>query len=486
MEKILTGRQMLLCDRHTIDEVGIPSRELMERAARACCDILESSGFDLAHTAFVCGTGNNGGDGMAMAHILHEKGKRVSVTLVGEPEKCSEEIAFRLGVLKNDGIEISPEICTDGVSTVVDALFGAGLSRPLTGKYKSAAEQINSSGIPVFSVDIPSGISSDTGEVMGAAVRARACAAISNLKRGHVLYPGAEYCGRIYTAKIGISDASVSDGEALFAIEDGDLAPLCVRPSYTNKGSFGRVLVVGGCRGMAGAPYLSALAAYRSGAGLCEIFTPEDNRAIIQTLLPESVMTAYTDEDYESLLDASLGRADAVVIGPGLGMSDISREIVRRTFGKCKAPLVCDADALNIAAAEGLELPDCPTVITPHLGEMSRLTGKPIGEIQTSLVETAVSFARERGVVCLMKDARSIISDGKRTFVNLSGTSAMAKGGSGDVLTGVVAALLAYGLPPTDSAAFGAFIHGRAGERAAEKLGIHSLLARDIADSIRR
>lgn len=485
MKKILTGTQMLACDKHTIDDLGVPSRELMERAARSCLTVLESGRFDLAHTAFLCGTGNNGGDGMAMASLLNEKGYRVRVILVGDPDKCTAESAYRLDKLKSAGIPITFDCDLAEITTVVDALFGAGLCRPLEGKYLDTVKTVNKSGIPVLAVDIPSGISSDTGKIMGEAIHAAATAAIQNLKRGHILYPGAEYCGDITTLDIGITDTPIPDTDALYALEDTDLANIHPRPAYSNKGTFGRVLVIGGACGMAGAPYFSALAAYRTGAGLCEIFTPEENRVILQTLLPESVMTAYTASDFSEKLTSALNRATAVVIGPGLGMSDLARKIVRQTFAECRSPLLVDADALNITADENLTLP-ANSIITPHLGEMSRLIGKSIPEIQADLIDTAANFARTHNVICVLKDARSIITDGNRTYVNLSGSSAMAKGGSGDVLTGIIAALLAVKMPPVESAAYGAFLHGRAGECAAEKLGIHAVLARDIADNIRR
>lgn len=485
MKKILTGAQMLACDKYTIGELGVPSRDLMERVAQACVTFLESGIFDLTHTAILCGTGNNGGDGMAMAYILHEKGKCVRVILVGDETKCTAESAQRLKMLKSAGVPIENECDLCDVTTVVDALFGVGLCRPVAGEYLEAIRKVNDSNVPVFSVDIPSGISSDTGEVMGDAVRATMTCAIQNIKRGHVFYPGAEYCGNILTAHIGIPDSPIPDNDALFALDDRDLAYIHPRAAYSNKGTFGRVLVIGGGCGMAGAPYFSALSAYRTGAGLCEIFTPEENRVILQTLIPEAVMTTYTSADVECKLNSALKRATAVVIGPGLGTGELSRKIVHQTFSECTAPLIIDADALNIAADEKLILPQ-NSIITPHLGEMSRLSERSISDIQTNLVSTAVSFAQEHKVICVLKDARSIITDGVKTYVNLSGSSAMAKGGSGDVLAGIIAALLACGISLTDSAVYGAFIHGRAGERAAEKLGIHAVLARDIADNIQR
>lgn len=486
MKKILTGKQMLLCDKCTIEDMGVPSRELMERAALSLCDLILNSGYDLSHTVFLCGTGNNGGDGMAMAYNMKHRGCDVSVVLVGDESKCTAESAYRLSILRANGINVSDELNFDGATLIVDALFGTGPLRAPEGKYLEAIRAVNIAAATVFSVDIPSGVSADTGDVATDAIRADMTGVVSNLKRGHVFYPGAEFCGEIQVCHIGISDNIVRDEDALLFIDDDDLLPIRNRAAYSNKGTFGRVLVIGGSYGMAGAAYLSALAAYRSGAGLCEIFTTEANRQILQTLLPEAVITVYSEVDLSFRLETSLARADSVVIGPGLGTDLTAERLVKETFEQCKVPMVCDADALNIVAKGNLRYPNCPVVVTPHLGEMSRLTGEGVIDIRGSLTTAAKEYSARTGTVCLLKDARSVISDGHFTYVNMSGCSAMAKGGSGDVLTGVVAAIMAGGFSASDSALYGAFLHGRAGEAAAEKLGMHAVLARDIADCINR
>ena len=246
-------------------------------------------------------------------------------------------------------------------------------------------------------------------------------------------------------------------------------------------------VVIAGSEGMAGAAYLSALGAYRTGAGLVEVFTVGANRPIIQTLLPEAIVTVYGDGDLDEKLGASLARADAVVLGPGLGTGELSRRVVRRTLGEATSPLVIDADALNIIADEGLSLPRRESVaVTPHLGEMARLTASGVTGIAADLVGAARAFAEANGVTCVLKDAHTVIAGGDRTFVNLAGCSAMAKGGSGDVLTGIIAALAASGVEMTEACRLGCHLHGRAGERAAAERGIHGVLARDIADAIRR
>lgn len=485
MIKILDSSGMKACDNYTINALGIPSRELMERAAEACVSMISDGRFDLGHVTAVCGTGNNGGDGMAIALMLARRGISVDVVFSGNKERCSPEAAFRLCELIESGIKISPRSDFSDSTLIIDALFGIGLSRNIDGEYAEIIDSMNRSGKSVFAVDIPSGISADTGAVMGCAVRADETAAISNMKRGHVFYPGCEYAGRITVCDIGIPSGEAKD--AIYALGDGDLAPIRARAAYSNKGSFGRVLIAGGSVGMAGAAYLSALAAYRSGAGLCDILSPEENRIILQTLLPEAVLSLYGASGPEETLKSALEKASCVVVGPGLGQGDTAKRIVKYIFENARVPIICDADALNITASLGLCYPsNVPVTVTPHLGEMARLTGIAIDRIKKSLCESAQNYAKAHGVICLLKDARSVISDGKTTFVNTSGTSAMAKGGSGDVLTGVIAALTASGADPLHAAAYGAYLHGKAGERAAKDKGIHALLARDIANAIER
>lgn len=485
MLKILDAEEMKLCDARTI-EGGVPSRELMERAALSCVEIICSENFDLSHVTVVCGGGNNGGDGMAIASILYDRGIFVQVVFPFPDTSCTEETSYRLAVLREKSIPILTEPDFASSTLIVDALFGIGLKRAVEGELARIINSINESGVPVFAVDIPSGVASDSGKVMGCAVRAGLTAAISNLKRGHVFFPGSELSGKIRICNIGISDEFAK--APLLCVEDSDAVHLSSRPSHSNKGTFGRVLVVGGSVGMAGAAYLSALAAYRSGAGLCDIFCPEENRVIYQTLLPEAILTVY-GEDFEETLGRALRSASSVVLGPGLGVSPLSRRIVEYVFENIRVPLVCDADALNIVAEYRIPYPEAvPIIVTPHPGEMARLCGVSVGEVTSDIQRICASYAKENKVICVLKDEHTVISDGEHNFVNLKGCSAMAKGGSGDVLTGIIAALLASAPEETPlmSAVYGVFLHARAGERAAEGHSLHRPLAREIADSVER
>ncbi|MBE6597793.1 MAG: NAD(P)H-hydrate dehydratase [Ruminococcaceae bacterium] len=276
----------------------------------------------------------------------------------------------------------------------------------------------------------------------------------------------------------------------VFSYTENDIAKLNKRPERSNKGTFGRVLSLCGSMGMAGAAYLSALGAYRAGAGLVEIFTPEENRIILQTLIPEAVITTYDSEKPDTeLLLSSLSRASSVTVGCGLGKSQAALELLKTVLRNSEIPTVIDADGLNMISEHPFLLKYAKgMILTPHPVEMSRLTGLPVEYILDNTEEVAYNFAREHSLVCLLKDSRTVVSDGVSIYINTSGCSAMAKGGSGDVLTGIIGALLAekhLELSSLEAASMGAYIHGLAGERARDLLGEYSLLARDIANNIR-
>lgn len=485
MKKILTAAQMKTCDDHAINTLGIPSRTLMQRAAEACVAALD--GFNLTRTYILCGAGNNGGDGMAIADILASRDVDVTVVFVGDETHLTPESAFRLGRLRDLAVPVTDCPDLSDATAIIDALFGVGLSRDIEGSAAQLINAANASPASILSVDVPSGLFADRGDVPKTSICACRTVAIQNLKPCHVLYGAAQRCGEIRLADIGIPDGVIPEAETLLYATNDDTEVISVRAAHSHKGTFGRLLIIAGSAGMAGAAYFSALAAYRTGVGLVEIFTVEENLPVLQGLLPEAIVTPYNEDNLAERLDNSIARASAVVCGPGLGISERSRRVLRSTLGCVSVPLVLDADALNIIADEGLDIPRRADVaLTPHLGEMARLTQRDIGQISRTLVETAQDFAASRGVICVLKDSHSIICDGVRTFVNLTGCSAMAKGGSGDVLTGIVGALAAGGLDMRKSAVLGCFLHGKAGERAAEKYGIHGVLARDIANEIRR
>jgi NAD(P)H-hydrate epimerase len=491
MEQLLTAAQMRTADEATIHS-GIPSRELMERAARAALSVLEES-FDTSLVLFLCGSGNNGGDGLAMARFFAEKGGKARVIYLGKlTEKglpdtncMSEECARQFSLLPSS-VELCTDLKTDGATAAVDAVFGIGLTRPIQGRAAEAIIALRSTEIPVLALDIPSGIHADTGAILGTALPARQTVAIAAKKWGHMLYPGASFCGEITVADIGIYTENCNG----YLVKKSDIADLPPRPARAHKGTFGRVLVIGGCVGMSGAGFLAAKAAMRAGAGLVEIFAPAENRIIYQTQLPEALLTLYDPEQFdESLLLSALSRADAVAIGMGLSQSEVARRIVTCALANTTVPLIADADAVNLMANDPSLLALCygrthPTVLTPHLGEMSRLSGLPIAELTADMPQHALLYAKNSGTVLVMKDARTVISDGERLFLNPYGNSGMATGGSGDVLAGVIASFAAQGASPTDAARLGVLAHALAGDAAAATYGNRGMIASDIIEKL--
>ena len=500
MKISVTGAQMKQIDQDTIMRIGIPSMVLMERAALAVADEVKrmAGGDTSARIWIACGTGNNGADGIAAGRILYLSGYEVTVLLAGNPEHATPEnrqqrtLAEQIGVMLVEYPDFIPGEC----DIIVDAIFGIGLGRPVEGQYRDliamlAAQQTDRR----IAVDIPSGIHSDTGAVMGTAFSASVTVTFGYLKTGLLFYPGKAYAGRVVTADIGFSDISLSQaGWDAKILELSDLKNLPKRKPDANKGTFGKVLLIAGSRKMSGAAYLSALAAYRTGAGLVRIFTVEDNREILLTQLPEALLATYRpedilerEEDFGTRLEQQCGWATAVVLGPGLSTDAYAQKLVELVLTHVYVPTVLDADALNIIAAHP-ELTDYYTdniIVTPHIGEMGRLTGLTAEEIKSQAVQTARDYSSSRGVTCVMKDAVTVTAekDGG-IWINGSGNSGMAKAGSGDVLAGIIGGLLAQGMEPCEAAAYGAYVHGLAGDAAVRQIGKRGLLARDIADHL--
>lgn len=501
MKYLVRKGEMKQYDANTISYFGIPSMVLIERAALAAVEELERSGLS-GHSRILvaCGTGNNGADGLVMARLLHLMGHEVLVLTADDQTRATQENRQELAIAKKYGVacessgafvarmrdEKEGAGCYDAV---IDALFGVGLSRAVEGSWRELLICLNGLSGKKVAVDIPSGIDADDGSVLGVAFRAHFTVTFSYEKLGMRLYPGQEYCGSIVCRSVGIDDNSFLEQKpAAAALTGEDLAWIPARRPRTNKGSYGRVLVIAGSAGMAGAAYFSAKAAYLSGCGLVRILTREENRVIIQSILPEAVLTTYDGESpLEELAEGALSWADVVVCGPGLGTSNLARMLVHLTLERASVPVIFDADALNLLAGEP-ELPGKPhpeIIVTPHPGEMARLLRAAVSDITEHLVQTAEEFARSRHLICVLKDARTVtaLPDG-RSFVNLSGNNGMATGGSGDVLTGVIAGLVAQGLEPELAAPLGVYIHGAAGDAAAKRAGRYALTAQSLLDAL--
>lgn len=491
-ERSLFGREAKKCDEYTINTLGVPQRKLMENAAESLANEIIKAKYDLSKTIVVCGSGNNGGDGFAAARFLAEKARvlgldfDIKTYFAGVDSAMTDACAEQRQLATSCGIEEMPEFCTESVTLIIDAIFGIGLCRNIEGKYKELIDKINASGATVVSADIPSGVCSDTGRIMGTAVKADMTVTFASFKIGLFLYPGTELCGKVIKTDIGITTEVLDDSQPVFTAQELPPFPLPKRSPSSNKGTYGKILIVGGAKNMAGAAYLSAIAAYRSGAGLVRIFTTEENRIILQTLLPEAVLITYDKEIPQKVLADAISDSNAIVAGPGLSQSEMAKIQLKCVLENAKVPLILDADALNILASEKNLWEKLPpnVIITPHMGEMSRLSGKAIDALKENQINEALSFASQKGVVCVLKDARTAVSDGRQTYLNIKGNSGMSKGGAGDVLTGVIAAFAAQGVGCFEAASLGVYIHSLAGDIAAERMGEYSLLARDIADSI--
>ena len=497
MKKILTCNQMKALDENTICGMHIPSAVLMERAALAVADQIRELPGEYPRVLVVCGSGNNGGDGLAIARLLQLQGINTDIYLAGDPKKMTPETARQLESVKCYQISVTNNPVWDEYTVIVDAIFGVGLSRPVGGHYAELIRQMNDAKAFKVAVDIPSGISGDTGELLGTAFMADLTVTFAYIKRGLCLYPGRKYAGKVVTADIGIYDKDAKGRElaanAAWYVEERDLAQLPQRASDGNKGTFGKILFVAGSKGMCGAAYLCAAAALYAGTGMVKLQTVDENRIPLQTLLPEAMLTCeFNQQENEKNLDW----CDVLVIGPGLGTNALSTErmlwFLRNGHKKGK-PIVLDADGLNLLAAHPgwLEYIDENTVLTPHIGEMNRLTGIQISDLKKDPVFHAVKYAGETGAVCVLKDACTVIADhNEKIYLNLCGNSGMATAGSGDVLSGLIAAALCMYLSEEDKtelaykAAMAVYLHGRSGDFAAEHTGSHGMTARSMLGEI--
>lgn len=488
MRYLPTGEWMQKADNYTINEIGIPSMVLMERAALASIDVMEQEHVNLKKVLVFCGSGNNGGDGFAIARILTERGYHATAVFVGRESSMSLDCRLQKQIAEKCGVPIVTTVHSQEYTTIVDAVFGVGLNREITGDYLDAIIKMNSLDGQKVAIDIPSGVCSATGKILGRAFYADLTVALQCEKLGCILHPGHMYAGKTVTVDIGISKRTFeTEKDVCYTYEKADLPGLLpARKPNSHKGTYGKVLMITGSKGMSGAAYLSAKAAYTSGAGLVQIYTSEDNRIILQQLLPEAIISTYSDFETEPL-KYLLSWADVVCIGCGLGQSKLSESILKETLTEVNVPCVIDADGLNILSChpELLEEQEKPIVLTPHMKEMAGLLSCSVAELQDGRFEKARKLTETYGVVCALKDARTIVVKRKAPiFVNTAGNSSMAKAGSGDVLAGVIAGLLAQQMPPYEAAALGVYLHACGGDEAKAAKGSYSVLAEDLIAGI--
>lgn len=482
-----TGEQMRRADLYTIEEIGVPSMVLMERAALEVVRCMEEEQLDFRRVLVICGSGNNGGDGYAIARLLHLKGHDVTIFFAGNSQKRSEENAQQAKIAAHYEIPVITNLDTEEYSVIIDALFGTGLKREVTGHYREILCSVNQMTGKKVAVDLPSGIHDTTGARMGIAFCADLTVAIAFPKRGLFLQEGNVCAGKILTGDIGISSETFSEGTVTFGYEKQDLfLGFPKRKKNSHKGSYGKVLMIAGSKGMSGAAYLSAKAAYAVGAGLVQIYTHEENRVILQQLLPEAIITTYDAFDSEQL-EKLIQWADLIGIGCGLGKSDTAERVMQYTLKRALVPCVVDADGINILSKhmEWIEETNALIVLTPHMKEMSRMLQCSVKELIEQRMEKLHAFVERYKVVCVLKDARTLVAkEHQNTYLNLSGNAAMAKAGSGDVLAGVIVGILAQQCEPYTSACLGVFLHGLAGDMARDKKGAYSVLASDLVAEI--
>lgn len=540
---VIRAQEMRDIDKRAIEDYKIPGIVLMENAALAVLGFMEKTfKIDKNDSILIsAGTGNNGGDGYALARLLVDRGYRASLFIIGDREPkgdaglnlrilerlvedqedmgdglsqdlgqdfsgtekllMEKTLGTRLDIkrLRGPGDLKGLELALASSSIVVDAILGTGLDRPVEGLFASAIDIINNSGRRILSVDIPSGIHGDSGRVMGTAIKASATVTFAYLKRGQVLYPAREHVGSLYLAPISIPSKIARDigADKVFTLDKKEAARLLKdRPRAGHKGSFGKLAILAGSTGLTGAAYLTSIGALRSGAGLVTLGIPASLNPIMEAKLTEVMTLPLEDRGLghitrDSLPDIMrlLEGKDSVAIGPGLGKDKDILEILRNIFGKINISIVIDADGLNHISAD-IDLVakhQAPVIMTPHPGEMARLMDMDIKELLSDPIQSAQALAKRTGAIALLKGAATVIADPSgRVYINRSGNEGMAKGGSGDLLTGIVAALLAQAYDPFDAAVLACFVHGLAGDLAAKEKGRLGMTPDDMALMIAR
>ncbi len=475
-------------DRITIEEIEIPSLVLMENAARGVFEVIMNEFSSARRILVVAGKGNNGGDGIAVGRLLYLKGKEVDIFLAGKEVKGDAQV--QLSIAKKLGMNVFTEFPEKEYDLMIDAIFGTGFKPPVKGDLAKVIEKINSLNVPVVSIDIPSGLSADTGKVFEPFIKADITVTFQFPKICHVLFPASKYCGKVFIADISIPERlAESINREIISLKN---LKLYKREIDTYKNREGHVFIVGGSEGKTGAVIMSALASSRAGAGLVTVGVPENLNPIIETNLIEEMSLPLKGVSRLSYfcVDKILEfqeRADVLVIGMGMDRYEEGQDIMREILLKWEKPLVIDADGINNITDLGkeyLKKRKGITVLTPHVGEFSRLSGLSSKEIIANQFDVAVEFAKEYRVYLVLKSARTVIAtpEGK-AFISLRGTPAMAKGGSGDVLSGMIGALIPK-MEVEEALKLAVYVHGLAGEIAEEKKHTESVKARDIIEAI--
>ncbi|HEY48502.1 MAG TPA: NAD(P)H-hydrate dehydratase [Dehalococcoidia bacterium] len=496
--KVSRVDEMRNLDRRATEEYGITQEILMENAGQASYFIILQE-FGIKGRRFVtfCGIGNNGGDGFVVARKIHSAGGEVKVFILGDRKKLDGAAKSNFDIISRMPVEIRDIRSIDDIradtlqcDAIVDAIFGTGLEREVSGIYRDAIDLINESGKMVFSLDIPSGVNGDTGGVMGVAVKSDYTVSYGLPKIGNMLYPGFDLCGKLYVTHISFPP-SLYDADSI-KVQLNDLVRLPLRDRDTHKGSYGKALFISGSSSYLGAPYFSALSFLKAGGGLSYLATPESISSFLASKGSEIVLVPQQETDSGSL---ALGcrdellefskNVDMVILGPGVSLDSDTQGLVRELAKRVEVPLLIDGDGITAIAAEleVIKARKAPTILTPHSGEMSRLSGVEVGEVNNDRIGVVQKAAKELNAIIVLKGAHSLIGfhDGT-VYINTSGNPGMATAGSGDALTGAIAAMYGLGLPIGEAARIGVFMHGLSGDLAAEEIGEDGVTAQDIVD----
>ncbi|MEA3470623.1 MAG: NAD(P)H-hydrate dehydratase [Thermodesulfobacteriota bacterium] len=496
--KVSSVTEMRDLDKAAIEKYGIEDKLLMENAGNATYFvILQEFGIEGKSFLVFCGIGNNGGDGFVIARKIHSNGGEVTVFIIGDKEKFEGSAKMNCEIVSRLPIEVRQ--IDDAASVqremphcdcIIDAIFGTGLARDVEGTYSDIIELINKSGKTVFSVDIPSGVNGDTGKVMGAAVRADYTVTFGLPKRGNMLYPGYDLCGELYVTHISFPPEHY-DRDSI-KVEINEPPPLPSKNKDAHKGDFGEALFIAGASGYFGAPYFAALSFLKAGGGYSRLAAPSSITPFIAVRGSEIVFIPQREtesgsialENKDALIELS-EKMDIVIIGPGLSLDEETQMLVSQLAEEIEKPLLVDGDGIT-ALCRDL---DCirkrksPTILTPHLGEMSRMTGRAVSEIDNDKISALQDATGDLNAIIVLKGAHSLIGfPDERVLINMTGNPGMATAGSGDVLTGTIAAMFGLGLSIEDAVAKGVFIHGLSGDLAAEDLGEDGITAQDILD----
>ena len=496
--KLASVDEMRFMDHHAMEKLGISEEILMENAGLAAVNLLQKE-IGIRDKKFVifCGSGNNGGDGLVVARLIHSNGGMAKVFLLGDRKKYRGAAKTNLDIIAKlpvDVIKLSAarearrEVLHS--DAVIDAIFGTGLDREIKGLSADVIELINNCRCKVLSLDIPSGVNGNTGEIMGVAVKADFTVTFGLPKTGNMLYPGHELCGKLFITHISFPPSIYGRNE--IKVETNSYVALPPRPADAYKGSIGDVLFIAGAASYFGAPYFSAMSFLKAGGGYARLAAPQSvvpyiaqgGREIVYLPQEETVAGSIALKNKEQLLAVAEG-VDMVVIGPGLSLQKETARLVKDLAGVVKVPLLLDGDGLTAVAADPsiLRRRNAPTILTPHLGEMAKLTKKSPSEISANKISILQETAKQLKSIIVLKGAHSLIGlPGGNVYINLSGNSGMATAGSGDVLTGCIAAMFGLGLKPEEAARKGVFLHGYAGDLAAAKSGADGITAGDIMD----